>query len=238
MLDDDLQITGQVVTVRALVEERLRTAIVTGRFQPGQRLPERELCELTGAARTSVREALRQLESEGLVATVPHRGPSVSVITPEEARELYELRAVLEGHAGRRCAERGSPAHHAALDEAVRKTERAAAAGDGRGVMGASAAIYEALMDGAGNATARQMLDVLHNRLALLRFGSVHQPGRMRGSAAELRAIADAVLARDGGAAERACIRHIEAAAELALRVLAERAAPPISIRRSAGENP
>ena len=61
----DLRIARQSATLRALVEEKLRSAIVTGLFPPGQRLVERKLCELTGVGRTSIREGLRQLEAEG-----------------------------------------------------------------------------------------------------------------------------------------------------------------------------
>src|ERR1700743_1459943 len=101
MSSSELQIVRKSATLRLLVEDKLRAAIATGRFKPGQRLVERELCELTGVGRTSIREALRPLEAEGLVTVVPHRGPSVSKMTVEEARHLYAVRGLLEGYAGR-----------------------------------------------------------------------------------------------------------------------------------------
>ena len=81
---------------REQVASRLRDAIVTGRFAPGRRLVERELCELTGVSRTSIREALRELESEGLITTVPHHGPVVSVVSIEtaEARRRDLLKGI------------------------------------------------------------------------------------------------------------------------------------------------
>ena len=85
----NLQISKQPATLRLIVEGRLRSAISAGDFKPGQRLIERELCELTGVGRTSIREALRQLEAEGLITNIPHRGPSVSTISAEEAQQLY-----------------------------------------------------------------------------------------------------------------------------------------------------
>ena len=94
--ESDLNVAREAASLRCLVENRLRAAIGNGTFKPGQRLIERELCEQTGVGRTSIREALRQLEAEGLVTTIPHRGPVVSTITVEEARQLYELRALLE----------------------------------------------------------------------------------------------------------------------------------------------
>jgi DNA-binding GntR family transcriptional regulator len=221
-----------VLSVRQMAEERLRTAIVTGELLPGQRLPERELCELTGVGRTTVREAIRQLESEGLIATVPHRGPTVAVLSEEEARDLYELRAMLEGQAGRLCALRGPAEHAAALHRSVDALDHARRERQISGVIAANAEFYAALTAGAGNEALRQMLGTVQNRLAFFRFSSTRWPGRTERSVAELRAIADAVSARDPAAAEAACIRHIEAAAELALLVLSERAQGAALARR------
>src|SRR5437879_10116259 len=77
-----------VPTVRSMVAQKLREAIMSGTFKPGQRLVERELCEMTGVSRPSIREALRLLEADGLVTTVAHRGPGVSTISLEEAKQL------------------------------------------------------------------------------------------------------------------------------------------------------
>ena len=70
-----LRVQRSSETVRERTVDSLRTAILSQFFKPRDRLVERELCELTGVSRTSVREALRQLESEGLVEMVPQRGP-------------------------------------------------------------------------------------------------------------------------------------------------------------------
>jgi len=75
--------------------DELRQSIILGRLNPGERLVERELIAMMGVSRTVIREALRQLESEGLVAIIPNKGPVVRTLTLEEARELYAIRAVL-----------------------------------------------------------------------------------------------------------------------------------------------
>ena len=105
---NELYIAPSVAPLRREIETRLRTAIVAGRFKPGDRLIEREMCELLGVSRASLREALRQLEAEELVKIVPHRGPVVSEVTVEEAEQLYDVRAMLEGLAARRFAETAS----------------------------------------------------------------------------------------------------------------------------------
>ncbi len=220
------------VSARQAAEEKLRAAIVAGKLLPGERLPERMLCELTGVGRTTIREAIRQLESEGLITTVPHRGPTVTLLEEKEARDLYELRAMLEGQAGRLCALRGAEEHAVTLHRSVDALDAARRAGQISGVIEANGEFYVALTAGAGNAALRQALAGIHNRLAFFRFSSTRWPGRTERSVMELRAIADAVSARDAAGAEAACIRHIEAAAELALLVLSERAQGAALARR------
>src|SRR4051794_19741899 len=84
-------------TLHMRTVEVLRQAILEGHFKPGDRLVERKLCEMTGVGRSSIREALRQLEAEQLIEYTPNRGPTVTVITPEKAEELYQVRGAIEG---------------------------------------------------------------------------------------------------------------------------------------------
>lgn len=221
----NLQIPRQAATLRLLVEDRIRNAIATGHFKPGQRLIERELCEQIGVGRTSVREALRQLEAEGLVVTIPHRGPEVSSISYEEARQLYEVRALLEGFAGRGFAERGTDEAIAELGRAVTGFRKAADGDDRAALVAAKTHFYAVLMEGAGNVFVKQSLTTLHNRITLLRVTSMTQDGRLKDSVAEIEEIYRAIAARDGDGAEAACRRHIVKAAEVALSVLARTAA-------------
>ena len=79
----DFRVDRPAATLRHSVTESIRNAIALGRFSSGDRMPERDLCEMTGVSRTLVSEALRQLESEGLVEVIPHKGPVVAVITAQ-----------------------------------------------------------------------------------------------------------------------------------------------------------
>lgn len=221
MTDMNLRIPRQAATLRLLVENRIREAIASGHFKPGQRLVERELCEQIGVGRTSVREALRQLEAEGLVVTIPHRGPEVSSINFEEAKQLYDVRALLEGFAGRAFAEQGSDEAMAELKQAVLGFREAAETGDRAKLVAAKTRFYSVLMEGAGNIFVTQSLTTLHNRITLLRFTSMTQQGRLDDSVAEIEAIFEAIAARDGARAEQACKYHIAMAAKVALAVLA-----------------
>jgi DNA-binding GntR family transcriptional regulator len=86
------------------VLERLRALILTGAYGPDERLVEEQLAERLGVSRTPVRQALTMLEAEGLVEIAPNRGATVCSFSIEDVWDIYDLRAVLEGHAARRAA--------------------------------------------------------------------------------------------------------------------------------------
>ena len=120
-----LAVARDTPTLRELTTTKLREAILSLHFKPDQHLVERELCEETGVSRTSVREALRQLEAEGLVERRGKRGLFVSSVTTDEARQVYEVRAALEPEMARLFAERATARDLKALEGAFRELEKA-----------------------------------------------------------------------------------------------------------------
>ena len=209
-----------VPTVRAIVARKLRAAIMSGNLKPGQRLVERELCEMMGVSRPSIREALRLLEADGLVNTVPHRGPMVSTISLEEARQLYAARAVLEGFAGRECARLHDPAVVRKIGEALGRLKIALTESDMIAVLEAKTDFYAALIGGCRNAFIERMLKPLHDRITLLRITSMSHPKRVNKSLREVTAIWRAIQSGDEDLAERCCVDHIKAAAVAALDMI------------------
>lgn len=209
-----------VPTVRAIVAQKLREAIMSGTFKPGQRLVERELCEMTGVSRPSIREALRLLEADGMVSTVPHRGPVVSTISLEEARQLYAARAVLEGFAGRECARLRDPAVVRRMGDALTRLKVAFTKPDMMAILEAKTDFYAALIGGCQNAFIERMLKPLHDRITLLRITSMSQPKRVNKSLREVTAIWRAIQSGDEDLAERCCVDHIKAAAVAALDMI------------------
>jgi GntR family transcriptional regulator, trigonelline degradation regulator len=201
--------------VREQVANSIRRAITEMRLRPGQFLVERELCLATNTSRASVREALRQLESEGLVVSVPGRGVSVAELSREEARNLYELRGGLEAMAGRLFAERAGPQDQAALAAAVDRIR--STADDPAQMLKAKTDFYEVLFRGTGNPELVKILHALHRRITLLRSISLSVPGRPQQSVVEIQAILDAVRRGDGEAASGHCLAHVRAAAAAAL---------------------
>lgn len=225
---DDSRMAGMLVARPAPVREQvavaIRKAITDLRFKPGDVLVERELCQATGASRASVREALRQLESEGLVVSTPGRGTCVAGLERDEALHLYELRALLEGMAGRFFAQRASDEERTALAHAVESIR--AQSSDPLTMLRAKQDFYDVLFKGSRNPELYKVLAGLHRRIALLRAASLSVPGRAEESVRELEAIVRAVGDRDAELAGRLCIEHVQAAARAWLSALdLERAA-------------
>ena len=225
MNDLSLRVDRQPQLLRQRVSERLREAIYEMRFPPGSRLIERELCELTGVSRTIIREALRELEGEGLVRLTP-RGPIVSLLTAEEVRNIYDIRAALEGLAGRACAEHATSESIRLLRTALRDVEIAykSANSSASEKLAAKSSFYEALLAGAQNETLTGLLRGLHGRINLLR-AAYSKSSRTAQSLTEIRRIVRAVEKHDGDAAWKGCVEHVENAALVALSVMRDRQA-------------
>lgn len=223
----NLQLEKRGASLRMQVEDKIRQAIASGHFGPGQKLIERELCEMIGVGRTSVREALRQLEAEGLIVTHPHRGPSVNAVSLEEAKQLYAVRGLLEGFSGEEFAKNGTDEEMVSLGKA---SEEFAQAVDAHlagpsdqtrdNLIAVKTLFYNCLMEGSHNVFVQQALTQLHNRITLLRVTSMTQPGRLLHSVSEINDIVQAIRARDAGLAGARCRFHIARAAETAVAYL------------------
>ncbi|HWX50933.1 MAG TPA: GntR family transcriptional regulator [Roseomonas sp.] len=219
--DQALRVVPQ--PMRRQVEEGLRNAIISGRFAPGQHLPDRMLCELFGASRSVVREAVRLLEAEGLVVLVPNRGPFVAYLSSAEAAQIYEVRGVLEALAGEGFAIRATDAERAELRQVF---ERLAAAGpetDRMTLLAIKRDFYDVLLRGCRNPMVARMLGQMLNRNSQLRATSLSDPGRLPQTVAEIRRIVQAVEHHDPEGAWEACRLHVRRAAAVAVRILRER---------------
>jgi DNA-binding GntR family transcriptional regulator len=209
--------------LRDQVLDVVRQGILDFRLRPGQRLIERELMEQLGVSRATVREVIARLASEGLVTNIPQRGAIVSVLTEEEAADIYEMRVSLEGLAAHRFIERASRQKVAELRAAFEGyAEAAPNDGDNLDRLRAKDAFYKVLFEGAASEPLTEMLTMLQSRVRLLRWTSLSVPGRAEETAEEMRTIVEAIEAKDPTAAAEACARHIRKAAATALARIAE----------------
>ena len=231
----DFRVEKVAAPLRQSVTESIRYAIALGHFTAGERLTERELCEMTGVSRTLVREALRQLESEGLIEVVPNRGPSVARLSAEQAEGVYQVRAELEGLACQLFAERANDKQRAALNDAFRKLKRSFKDTDPLARLRAKNHFYDCLVDGAGNEALGDTLRLLNARIMLLRATSLRAPGRSTVSMAELAAMMDALDAKEGKKARALAEHHVHSAAKAAIALLYSRPEPAPAKPKRAG---
>ena len=220
-MDTDLFIKREMTTLRQQVTARLRQAILAGHLSPGMRLVERELCENLGVSRPLVREALQQLQAEGLIHLVPHKGPVVATISEEESRQIYAVRAYLEACVGEGFARNATAAQVFRLREALRYLASPEASANTDVLLEGKNTFYAILMEGCGNAIAGQMLTQLNNRITLLRRVSLGRAGRLAESLKELDAVVTAIEKRDAEAARDLLFQHVHSAARAAEEVRA-----------------
>ena len=210
--------------LRRQVLDELRQSIIAGRLQPGFRLVERELIAMMRVSRTVIREALRQLESEGLVAMVPNKGPIVRELTLDEARDLYSIRAVLEGLAARLFAENADHSLVPKLKQALKTTSEAYQNDEPEFILQAKNSFYEVLFEGAGSETLSSMIGALHVRIWRWRaLGLGHpsrSPARSAQSIAGLTAVLAAIEKRDAALAEKLMRDEVTKAAAEVMRLL------------------
>ena len=216
----EFRIERVAAPLRHSVTECIRYVIAVGRFKAGERLPERKLCEMTGVSRTLIREALRQLESEGLIEVIPHRGPVVARLTTEQAEGIYQVRTELEGLAFQLFAERATAEQREALVGAFKKLKKSFKDSDPLGRLRAKNQFYDCLMQGTGNQALGDSLRMLNARVMLLRATSIRLPDRVRASFVELAELMDVLSTKDGKKARSLAEQHVRNAARAAIALL------------------
>jgi len=207
----------------------LRLSIVNGKLAPGARLVERELIDMLGVSRTVVREALRQLESERLIDVIPNKGAVVRKLTPSEAKEIYAIRAVLEGLAARLFCQNATSEQQHALREACDVVAAAYGSGDAETVIAAKNEFYAILVKGAHTETLRRMIGDLNARIWRWRvLGHAHpnrSPERSKESVSGMRALVAAIEEGDATRAEALAREEVSRAEAEAIRLVAQQEA-------------
>jgi DNA-binding GntR family transcriptional regulator len=217
-----LKVERPKTTLRELALEKLRSAIFDARFQPGDRLVERTLCEELGVSRTVVREVLRHLETEGLVDTSPNQGPIVAVLDLKTATEIYEIRGLLEGEAAAACARLADALTLSELEALIDSIQLAFHDQDYRTVRALTTAFYERMFTAGHKHVAWEIVQSLTARINRLRAMTIASDDRGNQAVQEMRQILAAIRAQDATAAHDAAIAHVSRVAEIATKLLAE----------------
>ena len=201
--------------INSLLEE----AIVSGALLPGQRLRAEVLAEHYGVSRIPVREALRSLEAAGWVKIRPRYGVYVAERSEQELRDLFDVRAVLEGHVARRAAECRTDDDLSRLRRSVQASRQAADRGDGSALTALSGDFYTTLRAATHNAVLEMTAAGLAKR-ARFYFATVSE-SLGRGWVETHEHLFDAVERKDGDLAERISREHIEETGSAVERLLA-----------------
>jgi GntR family transcriptional regulator, trigonelline degradation regulator len=216
----EFNVSVTAAPLREKVLDILRSAITERHFEPGGRLVERELCELMQVSRSSIREALRQLESEGLIDLIPNVGPVVKSLSESEARAIYEVRAVLEGLAAKLFVQNADGDTMAKLETVVGKIRNAVSADDESEMLIAKSSLYDVLAKGCGNIVASDQLRLMRAQVTLLRGVTLSQRERVAESLSEIENMLQAIQARDSVKAWESAVFHIEKCADAAILAL------------------
>jgi DNA-binding GntR family transcriptional regulator len=209
----DSKLGARHAPLTKLVLAALRERILSGELAPGERLVEGRLSEQLGVSRMPVREALRALAAEGIVVIEPRRGATVTSFSPEQIREMVEVRATLEALNAKLAARRHDPAQIARLERILAEGTRLTSEDDLTRISALNLDFHEALGSVAANSVLQEMMRSLRERTAL--FFTVNNRERMRQNWEEHAAILRAVVAGDAELASLLAARHVYSAAEL-----------------------
>ncbi len=200
---------GTEKSLRGQVFDKIRSDILNGKYKRGEELVESAIGKELGISRTPVREAIRQLELEGLVQLVPNKGAFVTGISEKDVRDIYLIRARLEGLAARMAAKNITPELLEAMEETVVLSEYHAKKEHYEQVCEMDSKFHKLLYKASGSRILEHTLTDFHQYVQRVRMASIMQKRRMEKSNDEHDAILTAIREHDEEKAELVATRHI-----------------------------
>ena len=198
------------LTLREKILETIRDAIMTGALKPGEKVAEPDLAERFGISRTPIREAFRQLESEGYLTVIPRKGAVVTSFSPRDVEEFYAIKSILEGYAARRACEKLSTKDIEKLRTINDRLRHMADDGDVKHFFRIHNDFHELFLKAADNEKLYVLITNLVRKFERLRYASLSLPGRMKISVQEHDKIIEAFLKRDADKAETLVRKNAE----------------------------
>ena len=200
---------GTEKSLRGQVFDKIRSDILNGKYKRGEELVESSIGKELGISRTPVREAIRQLELEGLVQLVPNKGAFVTGISEKDVRDIYLIRARLEGLAARMAAKNITPELLDAMEETVVLSEYHAKKEHYEQVCEMDSKFHKLLYKASGSRILEHTLTDFHQYVQRVRMASIMKKRRMEKSNDEHDAILTAIREHDEEKAELVATRHI-----------------------------
>lgn len=199
-----------VNSLRSRVFSQIRNKILTGVYRPGDSLIELRLSEELGVSRTPIREAIRQLELEGLVQAIPNKGAVVKGITDQDVEDIFTIRMRIEGLAAWWAAEKITDQEIMELQEALEFEEFYTMKNDAEHLMKFDSRFHDIIFKASKSSPLTHMLSTFHHYIQSARNKSFETPGRPPKALEEHRAIFEAIKNRDAATAEKLTIEHIK----------------------------
>lgn len=199
-------------SLRGKVFQRLREDILSGVYQENDELREVSIGEELGVSRTPVREALRQLELEGLVTIVPNKGAYVKGITKKDVHDIYKIRSLLEGLCAKWATEHITDQQIEELEEIVLLSEfhlKKQGQGKAKQVSDLDGKFHKVLYEASNSRILEHVLSDFHKYVKMARTMSVGEKERAEKSIDEHRAILEAIRKKDANLAEQLANQHI-----------------------------
>lgn len=200
---------GDKYSLRGKVYDRIRENILNGVYKEHEELKEATLGEQMGVSRTPVREALRQLELEGLVEIIPNKGARVTGITKKDVEDIYQIRYLLEGLSARWATEHVTEEQLEKMEEILYLTEFHAQKGHYAQVYELDSQFHELMYEASGSKLLNNILSDFHMYVTRIRKISLSNSSRSKNSTEEHRAILDAIKEHDADKAEKCAHDHV-----------------------------
>lgn len=210
------------VPLARVIRDEVLGLILRGELAPGDRITEPMIASKLGVSRVPVREALRDLESTGLVESRKHAGVFVRQMSSKETADLYELRSVLDAFAGRAAASRGDAALIARLEGHLQIMDRAAVTKDVMAYYEANLHFHWDMIEATGNDQFRAVYRSVVQKLHLARLKNLSTDVGMLNSIREHHAIVEAIRTRQPEACEALMANHVKAAGERLAQLILE----------------
>lgn len=189
-------------TLREKILETIRDAILKGTLKPGEKVAEPELAERFGISRTPIREAFRQLESEGYLTVIPRKGAVVAALSERDVQEFYAIKSILEGYAASLAARNLTEKELERLETVNRKLRSLGEEGDVRSFYRVHNEFHEIFLKAADNTKLYELIHQLGMKFNRLRMASLSVTGRMEISVDEHEKLLDAFRRKDAAMAE------------------------------------
>jgi DNA-binding GntR family transcriptional regulator len=207
----------QPAPLRSKIIAALRSAIETGVLAPGTRLIEKDLCDQLNVSRTSLREALRELQAEGIFEPESARGITIATISREEAENAYRIRSVLEALVVEQFIENADDAQIRELIRDGEALKLSYESGVLPRIIESKRAFYDRICSGADNAIAFDIINRLVLRTSSLRRQSLMRKERQAQSIREIDRLVKAIVKRDTETARAGAMDHVRNSARSAL---------------------